>query len=115
MRNGLLDLLKLLGAFLIVCAHMPPSNPVARMIANVCPMAMLPFFLTSGYYFLSADGRADAGKTLARVKKLLWITLKWFVFYLVVSTVLSALGREGSATSCRCGRGWAIWPARRHG
>ena len=92
MRNGLLDLLKLLGAFLIVCAHMPPSNPVSRMIANVCPMAMLPFFLTSGYYFLSGDGRVDAAKTRARVKKLLWITLKWFAFYLVVSTVLAALG-----------------------
>lgn len=92
MRNGLLDLLKLLGAFLITCAHMPPSDPVARTVANLCPMAMMPFFLTSGYYFLSAGGGADAAKTMKRVGKLLSVTLKWFVFYLVVSTALAAVG-----------------------
>lgn len=93
MRNGLLDLLKLLGAFLITCAHMPPSDPVARTVANLCPMAMMPFFLTSGYYFLSAGGGADAAKTMKRVQKLLATTLRWFVFYLIVSTALAAVGR----------------------
>ena len=37
MRNGLLDLLKLLGAFLIVCAHMPPPAPPPQAIMPPSP------------------------------------------------------------------------------
>jgi len=93
MRNGLLDLLKLLGAFCIVAAHMPPSDPVGSVLVNVCPMALIPFFLTSGYYFLSSDMQLRPASVKKRTVKLSWMTLRWFVFYLIASTALVWLGR----------------------
>ena len=93
MRNGLLDLLKLVGALCIVTAHMPPTDPVGSVLMNVCPMALIPFFLTSGYYFLSSKGGLREESVKKRVVRLSWMTLRWFVFYLIASTALVAFGR----------------------
>ena len=105
MRNALLDLLKLLGALFITCAHMPTGDPVARTLANVFPLAMMPFFLTSGYYFLSADRTLNVAHTKKRIARLCWMTLRWFVFYLLASTALVYLGR-GRLSSVPGMRSW---------
>lgn len=105
MRNGLLDLLKLLGAFCIVAAHMPPADPVGSVLVNICPMALIPFFLTSGYYFLSSKLELKPASVRKRTVKLSWMTLRWFVFYLIASTVLVYLGR-GRLSNAPAMSGW---------
>jgi len=105
MRNALLDLLKLLGALFITCAHMPTGDPVARVLANIFPLAMMPFFLTSGYYFLSSRKTLNEAHTKKRIVRLTWMTLRWFVFYLIASTVLVYLGK-GRLSSVPGMRSW---------
>lgn len=92
-RNGLLDLLKLLCAYMVVVVHLAPPGEAGVFIDSMCRMSLAPFFLISGYFFRNGAGIAVPQAVKKRVRKLCRMLIGWMIFYLAASTILIELGR----------------------
>lgn len=94
-RNVSLDLLKVIGMFLIVCIHFVgynkliditaegSSNYIAMLIINaVCMLAVPCYFLISGYFLCKSRFRCK------KILKIWGVTLFYSLLFLVLFTIL---------------------------
>lgn len=82
-RNSVIDILRVIGAFLVVTIHAYPFQdilPVVNFILtqSVARVAVPFFFVTSGYFLASTFAK---GKFGGWMRKILWLYLIWMIIY----------------------------------
>lgn len=88
-RNYVIDALRLLFAFFVVCLHVPLSG--ANILMPLLRCAVPFFYIVSGYYVMASSVERDLVRNAKRWA-LLW--LKYFVIIGIISIILHAVSHE---------------------
>ncbi len=83
-RNGGLDILKLLCAFLVICIHCPFPGIVGSAVTPLTRIAVPIFFMITGYYYSHTKSQ---NRTVRQIKKILKLLLLSLPLYCVFSFV----------------------------
>jgi len=92
-RNDVLDLLKWVASFFIVCIHFKFPGKVGELVTILARFAVPVFFMISGYYAYR-DDRAELKRKLTRVAKLYLSAIVIYVCYNLAVKLLAGQTAE---------------------
>ena len=81
-RDGSVDALRALAAFMVVCIHCPFPGEVGQQIVGISRAGTVTFFIISGYYFSDMVTRHKILRYELRIFKILMLsTIFYFIVY----------------------------------
>ena len=80
MRNKLLDLIRLIAAFMVILIHAPLPGVAGQAVESVSRVAVPLFFMVSGYYAWGKSKEALMNSAKKTAALLLWSTAVYFVW-----------------------------------
>ncbi len=87
-RNHGLDLLKVICAFMIICIHVPFPGLLGEIITPLTRIAVLIFFMISGYYYSYIKERQKEKKQIIKIFKLLMSANLLYFFWSLAWTFI---------------------------